>query len=80
LKLAQGLRWHRLIKARRLQQKAAPGDLVFGCDQKIRVANSKKNSIKTIRYELKNGIAARRLVGVQKSMPRQDGIAIKIAG
>jgi hypothetical protein len=36
-----------------LQQKAAPGDLVFGCNQKISVANSKKNSIKTIRYGIK---------------------------
>jgi hypothetical protein len=77
--LARGLRWHPLIEAP-LQQKAAPGDLVFGCNQKISVANSKKNSIKTIRIRDQNGIAARRLVGVQKSMPRQDGIAIKIAG
>jgi len=52
LTLARGLRWHPLIEAP-LQQKAAPGDLVFGCNQKISVANSKKNSIKTIRYGIK---------------------------
>jgi hypothetical protein len=64
LKLARGLRWHRLIKARRRckkkpRPKAASGGLILNANQKISVAISKKNSIKTIRYEIRNGICGK---------------------